>query len=64
MAYPRVEYIPEITYEHRNDKGRNNMSEEWDNVAKIIKDRKSYIRLNNFGFVDRAIDAGQGDRSN
>jgi hypothetical protein len=64
MAYPRVEYIPEITYEHRNDKGIKNMSEEWDNVANIIKDRKSYMRLKDFGFVDRAINAGQGDGSN
>ena len=43
MAYPRVEYIPEITYEHRNNKGIRNMSEEWDNVANIVKENNPGI---------------------
>jgi hypothetical protein len=61
MAYPRVEYLAEITYEHHNDKGRNNQTDEWESVANIIKDRKQYSQINDFGFVDKAVDAGKSD---
>lgn len=29
MAYPRVEYLPEITYEYRNDTGINDGTGDW-----------------------------------
>jgi hypothetical protein len=42
MAFPRVEYLPELTYEYRNDTGINDGSEEWESVAKIIMGKKAY----------------------
>lgn len=42
MAFPRVEYLPELTYEYRNDTGINDGSEEWESVAKIIVGEKAY----------------------
>lgn len=37
MAFPRVVYLPEITYEYRNDTGMNDGSGDWERVSKIIQ---------------------------
>jgi hypothetical protein len=42
MAFPRVVYLPEITYEYRNDTGMNDGAMEWENVSRAIQRLNPY----------------------
>lgn len=55
MAFPRVLYLPEITYEYRNDTGINDGTEDWERVSKVIMAKPAYQMLNEFPFIDSFI---------
>lgn len=42
MAYPRLEYLPQVTYEYRNDTGINDGTADWERVSKIIMGQQPY----------------------
>ena len=56
MAFPRVQYLAEITYEYRNDTGINDGTEDWERVSRIILGKKAYKQISNFSFIDDFVD--------
>ena len=56
MAYPRVQYLAQITYEYRNDTGMNDGTDDWERVSKIILKNKPYKQITNFSFIDDFVE--------
>ena len=56
MAYPRVQYLAQITYEYRNDTGINDGTDDWERVSKIILKNKPYKQITNFSFIDDFVE--------
>ena len=56
MAFPRVQYLAEITYEYRNDTGINDGTDDWERVSRIILGRKAYKQIHKFSFIDDFVD--------
>jgi len=56
LAFPRIHYLAEITYEYRNDTGINDGTDDWERVSRLILNKRAYSSLENFSFIDDFVD--------